>query len=284
LKIVSGVTDGLALENSLVPGASWEFAPFPTGFGGIVLQLRFKGNNIGLFSPITGEYVNQVNPQLQTNLQPMPAVLEKISQLKPSAYQLSNGADKQTHNGFMADDVMKVFPSLVTPVADKESKKTVYGINNNGFGIIAIKGIQELMKINEEKDAKINALQKQNDDLEKRIEKLEALMQKSSHSSTSSQAKINTSLTDALLEQNTPNPFTNTTTIHYALPQSRKAGTTAQIVITDKSGNTIKKINVSGAGKGVVNVDATALSSGAYNYSLIVDGKLIGTKQMVLTK
>lgn len=272
LKIVSGVTDGLALENSFAPGA-WEIVPFPSGFGGILLRLRFNGNNIGSFSAITGEYFNDVNPQLQTNLQPMPAVLEKIGQLKPSAYQLSNGADKQTHNGFTAEDVMKVFPSLVTPVTDKESKKTVYSINNSGFGTIAIKGIQELMKIND-------SLKSQIQNLKSEMSEIKAML-KNNSGSASSKTIINTSLTNASLEQNTPNPFTNLTIIHYTLPPKF---TSAQIVITDKSGNTIKKINVSGAGKGIMNVDASALSSGAYSYSLIVDGKLIATKQMVLTK
>jgi hypothetical protein len=55
-------------------------------------------------------------------------------------------------------------------------------------------------------------------------------------------------------------------------------------MITDKSGKTIKLLNVSGSGKGNLNVDATVLAPGAYNYSLLVDRKLIGTKQMILTR
>ena len=58
----------------------------------------------------------------------------------------------------------------------------------------------------------------------------------------------------------------------------------AKIIITDKSGKALKEINVSGSGKGSVNVDASTLSAGAYQYSLYVDGKLIDTKQMVLLK
>jgi hypothetical protein len=57
----------------------------------------------------------------------------------------------------------------------------------------------------------------------------------------------------------------------------------AQIVITDKSGGTIKAINLS-AGKGNITVDALTLSSGAYQYSLVVDGRMIDTKQIVLAK
>jgi hypothetical protein len=41
---------------------------------------------------------------------------------------------------------------------------------------------------------------------------------------------------------------------------------------------------VASSGKGSVKVDAATLASGAYQYSLIIDGKLIATKQMVLTK
>jgi hypothetical protein len=43
-------------------------------------------------------------------------------------------------------------------------------------------------------------------------------------------------------------------------------------------------LNVSGSGKGDLTVDASVLSSGAYNYSLYVEGKLIATKQMALAK
>ena len=60
--------------------------------------------------------------------------------------------------------------------------------------------------------------------------------------------------------------------------------TNAQIIITDKKGNTLKAINISGNGKGSLDVQASTLASGAYQYSLIVDGRLIDTKQMILIK
>ena len=88
----------------------------------------------------------------------------------------------------------------------------------------------------------------------------------------------------AMLEQNVPNPFANTTTIGYTLPQSRNGGSPAKIIITDKNGRQLKQLNLSGAGKGTVTVDASLLASGAYNYSLYVDGKLVATKQMISAK
>ncbi|HYK46794.1 MAG TPA: hypothetical protein VEV83_16565, partial [Parafilimonas sp.] len=58
----------------------------------------------------------------------------------------------------------------------------------------------------------------------------------------------------------------------------------AQIIITDNSGKVLKQVNVSGSGKGSVQINAATLSAGAYQYSLLVDGKLIDTKQMELLR
>ena len=88
---------------------------------------------------------------------------------------------------------------------------------------------------------------------------------------------ISSPITSAFLEQNKPNPFTHNTTIGYRLP---KNFTNAQIKITDINGKTLKAINISGSGKGALSVEASILSSGAYNYSLYVNGNLVSTKQM----
>ena len=56
------------------------------------------------------------------------------------------------------------------------------------------------------------------------------------------------------------------------------------MVITDKAGKTIKSVNIAGVGKGVINIDASTLASGAYNYALYVDGKFIASKQMLLVR
>ncbi|HXL58538.1 MAG TPA: hypothetical protein VN958_19885, partial [Chitinophagaceae bacterium] len=73
----------------------------------------------------------------------------------------------------------------------------------------------------------------------------------------------------------------STTAIHYTLPQKYLS---AQIIITDQNGKALKQLNISGAGKGSLNIDAAMLSAGAYNYSMYVDGKLIGSKQMAHIK
>jgi hypothetical protein len=101
-----------------------------------------------------------------------------------------------------------------------------------------------------------------------------------SQSSTTNNKLQTTNISSASLQQNIPNPFNHSTTITYSLPAKF---TSAQIIVTDKNGKEIKAINISG-NKGNVKVDASTLASGAYQYSLYIDGKLNETKQMVLTK
>ena len=46
----------------------------------------------------------------------------------------------------------------------------------------------------------------------------------------------------------------------------------------------IKQISLNTKGKGNINVDTSTLAAGAYQYTLYVNGKLIDTKQMVLSR
>jgi len=280
LKIVHGnnLLNGLAIENSTLPGIEWSFF---TGGGNGPLNVVRDGAPLGQFSFPSGQYFALSDERSKTNIKPMTTVLEKINQLKPSTYQFKNAADKQDYDGFIAQDAMKIFPSLVSHTLIKENNTDVYTMNYSGFGVIAIKGIQELIKINKEKDAAIDSLKSEIQNLKFEMREIKAMLSKSDQGSTSSQAVINTSLTAASVGQNVPNPFANTTSIHYSLPQKFK---TAQIVITDNGGKTIKQLNVSASTKGIVNVEANGLSSGTYYYSLVVDGKVTGTKQMVLAK
>ena len=111
-----------------------------------------------------------------------------------------------------------------------------------------------------------------NNNLEERITKLEAVMNMQQSSEK---------LSSASLEQNLPNPFSNKTIISYTLPEKFGA---AQIVISDKNGKVLKQIRITGQGKGTINLDAATLASGTYHYSLVVDGKLVASKQMMLMR
>jgi hypothetical protein len=98
---------------------------------------------------------------------------------------------------------------------------------------------------------------------------------------SSANSQISASISSASLSQNIPNPFNNTTTINYTLPQTYSS---AKIIITDKNGSAIKTINISGGSKGSIKVDASTLTGGAYQYSLFINNSLIDTKQLISSK
>jgi hypothetical protein len=218
---------------------------------------------------------------------------------KPDA-QMKDATDKASkiiYSGFIAQDVEKAADKLnyhFSGVDKPQMQDGLYGLRYSDFVVPLVKAVQELSQRND-------SLQSENDDLKKRFEELKSLVlamqQKQEACSPCNQLTTNTRpgvigdqlsvMSGALLQQNIPNPFSNTTTINYTLPQKF---TSAQIVITDKSGRTLKAINLPAGRQGIsgnkgnVKVDASTLASGTYQYSLMIDGKLAATKQMVITK
>ncbi len=86
--------------------------------------------------------------------------------------------------------------------------------------------------------------------------------------------------TAAMLMQNTPNPFTERTTIRFTLPEGAQ---NVYIYIFDMAGKMQKQIPVDGSMQSVV-INGYELSAGMYIYSLVVNGKEMDTKRMILSK
>lgn len=180
--------------------------------------------------------------------------------------------------GFVAQDVEQAANEMgyeFSGIQKPATEDGLYAITYSEFVVPLVKAVQELSKKNDDKDEKINNLQKQINDLKAMI------LSANANSNTDAENIQTLNLSNALLGQNVPNPFNSNTIIHYTLPEKY---TTAQIIITDKSGKVLKQANVTGTGKGSLNIDAATLSAGTYHYTLYVDGKIAGSKQMVLVK
>ncbi len=253
----------------------------PVSIGGVVgwstlsdgrVKKNIKENVPGLafinkLKPITYNIDNDaINKIVQR-----PAIKDKDGKTtQPSADEIATRKTEEqiVHTGFIAQDVEKAAKSLnydFSGVDAAKNSKDLYGLRYAEFVVPLVKAVQELSA--------------QNDSLQNQINELKAMITPNQSTISNQSAVV---LTDASsLQQNVPNPFTNTTSIGYSLPQKFNK---AQILITDKNCATLKAINISGSGKGNLTVNASTLASGAYQYSLIVDGRLIDTKQMVLAK
>src|SRR5450432_2627846 len=227
-------------------------------------NIHGMNDHIGKLKPASG----QIGKGSETTDQSAPP--------DPTEETVINAKEKKLYTGFVAQEVEKAaakfnydFSGLYKP----QNEKDLYGLSYSDFVVPLVKAVQELNDSNEAKNDKINFLQDEVDSLKIGLQELRDLIKGSSSSFIP--------LYDASLSQNTPNPFTGSTNINYTLPQN--AGR-ARLTVSDISGRIIKTVMINGAGRGNLNIDASGLSSGVYNYTLYVDEIMVSTRQMVLTK
>jgi trimeric autotransporter adhesin len=195
----------------------------------------------------------------------------KQSHLKNQDYA---SATAVVHTGFIAQEVEKNakacgfnFDGVHAPSSEYDN----YSIAYSQFVVPLVKAVQELSKQN-------NNLQAENNSQQKQIEELKSMVQQ-----LAGNEKKGTSLFSktAALDQNSPNPFSQQTLIGYVVPAGY---TDARVEISDISGHVLKSQAISEPGKGQFIVKANELSAGTYQYTLIIDEKVIDSRQMILTK
>ncbi len=221
----------------------------------------------------TGNYVNSSDRSLKENIQPMDNVLDRVLKLKPSWYNYKNDIEQQLTLGFVAQQVEQQFPKFIKDANGYKALAYDY------FAVLSIKGIQEL---NDKLETENKALKAEVTELEDRLAKLEKMVAQLAAAETTSGAIQSSSatLSSAKLEQNQPNPFSEATTISYFVPNNVRQ---AEIRISTIDGKLIKTVPVQ-AGPGQLTLDAYSLQQGTYTYTLLLDGKLQETRQMILTR
>ena len=86
---------------------------------------------------------------------------------------------------------------------------------------------------------------------------------------------------ESYLMQNAPNPFSNETKIQFFIPDNIII---ANLQIRDLSGKILQSYALGQRGIADVIVERKAFESGSYVYTLEVDGKIVDSKIMILTK
>ncbi len=246
---------------------------------------------------VYGDVYSSSDAKLKKNIKELGDALTRIKLLPVKEFDFDQTVGKETklnlpvsHQfGFIAQDVLKIFPNLVAGITapkidvsagDGHPKVTgasgFLAVNYTSFIPVLTKALQEL-------SAQNDSLKKQNEDIDARLGKIEALIyQQQTPSYTSQQVVLSPSGAGASLEQNIPNPFNNTTVINYQLPGS---ATNAYLNFYNQNGSLLKSVKLgSKNGNGNINLKGDELPSGAYRYSLMIDGKIIDSKQMIKAK
>ncbi|MFN0176795.1 MAG: tail fiber domain-containing protein [Saprospiraceae bacterium] len=158
---------GILLHNE-ANGNFWEFSASPAN-GSLQLFNSTLGGGVpaGTFTP-AGVYLPS-DRRLKTDIEAISTgILTKMMQLKPVSYRYKAEATDAKHTlGFLAQDVLSVFPELVGQSTDRNGKNGFLSINYGGFGVLAVKAIQE-------QQTEIEGLKKENAELRSKTESLEA--------------------------------------------------------------------------------------------------------------
>lgn len=137
----------------------WDFS-VPT-VANADLLLFYNGVVKGAFSNTTGAYTTNSDRRLKKDITPLANVLDNVMQLQAYQYHyLDNQPTDRLSNGFMAQDVQKLFPDAVVENTMKNGE-TRLGINYQYFTVLAIKGLQEQqqqIQSQEERIAKLEAI------------------------------------------------------------------------------------------------------------------------------
>ncbi len=281
---------------------------------GTRIAYQYNGSTVATISR-DGTWNQISDKKLKTNIKALDSVVEKIQKLTPSNYEMKATPGVTTY-GFIAQNLAEQFPELVSRIqSEKEDRHLV---NYTGMIPILTKAIQEQTITIKEKEEETAKLRKQVDQLAEQLSKVDnlaAILAKAERLETklqtigemeerlyqmehslqsccmnASTSKVEngieieidkTNVDFPKLEQNQPNPFNTETTIQYYLPSNINR---AQMVLTNSNGQVLKTFQLKGTGFGRVIVEANAMPAGNFNYSLVIDGKVIQSKRMVLTQ
>ena len=120
--------------------------------------VRFNGD-----ATLSGDLTINSDERLKDNIQPLGSTLNKLHQIEGKTYSLKKDEEHTPKIGVLAQEVQAVFPELVTEGADG-----ILSVNYQGLVPVLINAINE-------QDAKIAALEAQNEQLAIASQKIAAL-------------------------------------------------------------------------------------------------------------
>jgi len=163
--------------------------------------------------------------------------------------------------GFIAQEIELDFPELVKT----DSITKLKAVNYEGM-------IPVLLQVIKEQQTQLTQLQQQMDQI---------ASTSSLKSATITTGTNNLTENKAQLDQNIPNPFSRETKIGCFIPEE----TTASVLyIYNMNGVQLQQYNLTGKGKQFVTINGNSFQAGMYLYALVIDGKEVDTKRMILTK
>ena len=267
---------------------------------------------------------NSSDSSLKKDIRPLDGskMISKIMRISGKKYEYKNNQELESfhhgdtinkipqfqsgkHFGLMAQELENEFPELVR----HDSLTMTKAINYNGMIPILVETIKEQQRqngkrqilldttknrLNKQKETierltqVVNSQQKLIDQLTEEIKLIKDQCCAKTENNTKKQSTGNNKgeredepQEPPRLYQNTPNPFSENTEIRYYLPEETVSAT---LYIYNMQGRQINSYPVYQSGHGSITIQGSELDPGMYIYTLVADGKEVGTKKMILTR
>ena len=247
VKTTGSITVGTTIQGALLGESSSESGSSVNG-----LSLRTASVSQGL-SGLSVTAYHKARPALPKVSNPVNDTLQRNEIIEPNIIDEQFYA--KNHYALDAEHLEEAFPDLV--YVRKDGSKAI-----NYMEMIPLL-VQSINELNE------------------KIEILETQMPEGAVNAARVATDIeSSSLSKNVLYQNTPNPFREQTTIRFSLADDTQS---ASICIFDMTGKMLKNIPVS-TGDTSVSLNGWELGEGMFLYTLIVNGKEIDTRRMIITK
>ncbi|TND08324.1 MAG: hypothetical protein FD123_2355 [Bacteroidetes bacterium] len=224
----------------------------------------------------------------------------KIYELRPVSYTSTSPYDNNMRQfGLIAEEVAKTIPELAYYAREKDvipgstSEKLIPdAVQYPLLAVLLLKEVQKHEAVTKAQQAEITetkkaieAAREENAAMKTQLAQLDKALAQcclNYQQSAPGKAPVTGSLNDApALEQNVPNPFHENTIIRFYLPATAQS---AVLKIYSLEGKELKAFGISQTGNGSVTIEGNSIAAGTYNYMLIIDGKVVDSKMMVLSK
>ena len=212
----------------------------------------------------TYSFYNLSDMRLKSNVTPLSQLsweqspLAKLQNLEVIEYNLKRPstmkASEKRHYGVSAQELQELYPNLV-----KEGQDGYLTVNYIEMVPLLLRSIQELKQ---------------------ELDEVKGAPKAQTRSASNEPADFSAVASGNVLYQNTPNPFKEQTVIRFSLADDIRD---ASICIFDMTGKTLKKLPIS-SGMENVSIGGYELGEGMFLYSLIVNGQVIDTKKMIISK
>lgn len=219
--------------------------------------------------------------RLKENILDLKNATSSLLNLRPVSFDFKPTENADTAKlknkvGFLAQEVQQTLPHLV----DYMEEVDVYTLDYISMIPYLVKGFQEEHAANERLRQQMEDMQETIDLLWDKLNEKENLTSAPKNSKKS--ASANETNNAGTLSQNMPNPFSESTTITYTLPVKAKA---SSLNIYSATGNLVYTyVLPTGVQKGTITVEGHTLTPGLYTYSLVVGGRVLDNKRMVVTE